>query len=177
MCEGKTERTGLACITCHLSIPCHRESRLHTQNSRHMSPRVHGTFGHSLEETGASRTLRIYICTERFRERRKDSRFDLTCSKMEREGEEKETNGDRQDGVTEPTVFRGTEYSPVQTTVALGLWLGAIHLTVLLILTAFFFFPSSLSFSSVHPPLISPFPFQSPTFFVSFLSLLVITFC
>ncbi|KAJ8643629.1 hypothetical protein MRB53_005377 [Persea americana] len=66
---------------------------------------------------------------------------------MERVGEEKETNGDRHDGVTEPTVFRGTEYSAIQTTVALALWLGTIHLTASLILTAFFFFPSSLSFS------------------------------
>ena len=113
----------------------------------------------------------VYTYTERDGEIQRHKRLAsiFTCSKMERVGEEKETNGDRHDGVTEPTVFRGTEYSAIQTTVALALWLGTIHLTASLILTAFFFFPSSLSFSSAHSPSISPFPFQSPTFFVSFL--------
>lgn len=92
---------------------------------------------------------------------------------MEREGEE--TNGILHDGVTEPTVFRGTEYSPVQTIFALALWLGAIHLTAFLILTAIFFFPSSLSFSSVSSTSVCFFfflrffpTFSIPTFFGSF---------
>lgn len=65
---------------------------------------------------------------------------------MEMDGEE--TNGRRDDGVT--AVFRGTEYSFLHATVALALWPGAIFLTPSLILTALFFFPSRLSFSSVY---------------------------
>ncbi|KAL5988466.1 hypothetical protein ACLOJK_036231 [Asimina triloba] len=46
-----------------------------------------------------------------------------------------------------PAVFRGTEYSPLRTTVALVFWLGTIHLVVALTLAALFLFPSPLSFA------------------------------
>ncbi|XP_058073360.1 diacylglycerol O-acyltransferase 2D-like isoform X2 [Magnolia sinica] len=47
----------------------------------------------------------------------------------------------------EPTVFRGTEYSFVPTTIALALWLGAIHFTAALTLTALILLPSPLAFA------------------------------
>ncbi|GJM86630.1 hypothetical protein PR202_ga02507 [Eleusine coracana subsp. coracana] len=39
------------------------------------------------------------------------------------------------------TVFRGTAYSPLRTTVALALWLGAIHFNAFLVLASLFLFP------------------------------------
>ncbi|KAL5212317.1 hypothetical protein ABZP36_023164 [Zizania latifolia] len=39
------------------------------------------------------------------------------------------------------TVFRGTVYSPLRTTVALTLWLGAIHFNAFLLLGSLFLFP------------------------------------
>ncbi|KAJ1280706.1 hypothetical protein BS78_04G253200 [Paspalum vaginatum] len=38
-------------------------------------------------------------------------------------------------------VFRGTAYSPLRTTVALALWLGAIHFNAFLVLASLFLFP------------------------------------
>ncbi|RCV08050.1 hypothetical protein SEVIR_1G300400v4 [Setaria viridis] len=38
-------------------------------------------------------------------------------------------------------VFRGTAYAPLRTTVALALWLGAIHFNVFLVLASLFLFP------------------------------------
>ncbi|KAG9456613.1 hypothetical protein H6P81_001121 [Aristolochia fimbriata] len=43
------------------------------------------------------------------------------------------------------TVIRGTEYSAVKSHVAMAIWLGGIHLVVLLVLTALCLFPSPLS--------------------------------
>jgi 2-acylglycerol O-acyltransferase 2 len=39
------------------------------------------------------------------------------------------------------TVFRGTAQPPVRTTVALALWLGAIHFNAFLLLASLFLFP------------------------------------
>ncbi|XP_020090881.1 diacylglycerol O-acyltransferase 2-like [Ananas comosus] len=47
--------------------------------------------------------------------------------------------------VTEPAVFRGTEYSLVRTIVALAVWLGGIHLNVALVLTALLLLPARLA--------------------------------
>lgn len=47
--------------------------------------------------------------------------------------------GQRADDGT--TVFRGTAYSPLRTTVALALWLGAIHFNAFLVLASLFLFP------------------------------------
>jgi hypothetical protein len=47
--------------------------------------------------------------------------------------------GERADDGT--TVFRGTAYSPLRTTVALALWLGAIHFNAFLVLASLFLFP------------------------------------
>lgn len=44
-----------------------------------------------------------------------------------------------------PTIFTGTEYSVIGTTVALILWLGAIHFVVVTVLTALLFLPASLA--------------------------------
>ncbi|KAJ6839905.1 diacylglycerol O-acyltransferase 2D-like [Iris pallida] len=51
-----------------------------------------------------------------------------------------------QPSVDDPTVFRRPEYSVVPTIVALLLWLGAIHFTAALVLTALFLLPLRLSF-------------------------------
>ncbi|KAG9456615.1 hypothetical protein H6P81_001123 [Aristolochia fimbriata] len=48
------------------------------------------------------------------------------------------------DGVT---VIRATERSAVKSYVALAIWLGGLHLTLLLVLTALYLFPSPLSFA------------------------------
>lgn len=49
------------------------------------------------------------------------------------------STGERADDGT--TVFRGTAYSPLRTTAALALWLGAIHLNAFLVLASLFLFP------------------------------------
>ncbi|RZS23404.1 hypothetical protein BHM03_00056333 [Ensete ventricosum] len=65
-----------------------------------------------------------------------------------------ETNRDGDDEVVagnaggmggEPAVFQGTEYSLLQTIVALILWLGAIHFNVALVLVALLFLPARLA--------------------------------
>uniref|UniRef100_A0A0D9VK62 Acyltransferase n=1 Tax=Leersia perrieri TaxID=77586 RepID=A0A0D9VK62_9ORYZ len=43
------------------------------------------------------------------------------------------------------TVFRGTAYSPLRTTVALALWLGSIHFNAFLLLASLFLFPRRLA--------------------------------
>ncbi|XP_073011037.1 diacylglycerol O-acyltransferase 2D [Typha latifolia] len=53
-------------------------------------------------------------------------------------------NGKAADAV-EPTVFQGTDYSLIRTTVALAVWLGAIHFNVALALTALLFLPLRLA--------------------------------
>ncbi|CAA7397991.1 unnamed protein product [Spirodela intermedia] len=45
----------------------------------------------------------------------------------------------------EPSVFRGTAYSAVRTTVALAIWLGSIHFNVALVLAALLLFPSRIA--------------------------------
>ncbi|KAK1619262.1 hypothetical protein QYE76_024779 [Lolium multiflorum] len=55
------------------------------------------------------------------------------------------------------TVFRATSHSRLRTTVALALWLGAIHFNVLLLLASLFLLPRRIAAMSVHP---SPFPFS-----------------
>ncbi|CAN6274690.1 unnamed protein product, partial [Urochloa humidicola] len=42
-------------------------------------------------------------------------------------------------------VFRGTAYAPLRTTVALALWLGAIHFNAFLVLASLFLFPRRLA--------------------------------
>jgi diacylglycerol O-acyltransferase 2, plant len=58
------------------------------------------------------------------------------------------------------TVFRGTAYSPLRTTVALALWLGAIHFNAFLVLASLFLFPRRVAalyaLASPPPPLILP---------------------
>ncbi|KAK1281682.1 Diacylglycerol O-acyltransferase 2 [Acorus calamus] len=65
---------------------------------------------------------------------------------------EGETDRDSDGAVTaaiEPTVFTGTEYSAVRAVVALAVWLGSIHLTVVLVFTALLLSPSTLSLAIV----------------------------
>ncbi|XP_077209822.1 diacylglycerol O-acyltransferase 2D-like isoform X3 [Tasmannia lanceolata] len=60
-----------------------------------------------------------------------------------------ETNENRHPSVTavsNPTVFRGTEYSPLHTPIALAIWLGAFHFNALSIITAFLLLPSPFAF-------------------------------
>ncbi|XP_058073351.1 diacylglycerol O-acyltransferase 2D-like isoform X2 [Magnolia sinica] len=61
---------------------------------------------------------------------------------------EERPDGNRQpsvDSVTEPTVFRRTDYSLFHTIVALAVWLGAIHFNVALLLTAILLLPIRLA--------------------------------
>jgi diacylglycerol O-acyltransferase 2, plant len=54
------------------------------------------------------------------------------------------------------TVFRGTAYSPLRTTVALALWLGAIHFNAFLVLASLFLFPRRVAaLYAVASPLLS----------------------
>ena len=49
-------------------------------------------------------------------------------------------------------VFRGTAYSPLRTTVALALWLGAIHFNAFLVLASLFLFPRRVAALYAPPP-------------------------
>ena len=53
-------------------------------------------------------------------------------------------------------VFRGTAYSPLRTTVALALWLGAIHFNAFLVLASLFLFPRRVAALYAPPPPIPP---------------------
>ncbi|XP_059642623.1 diacylglycerol O-acyltransferase 2D isoform X2 [Cornus florida] len=46
-----------------------------------------------------------------------------------------------------PTEFTGTEASPIHTILALSIWLGAIHLLTILVLTSFLFLPLPKTFA------------------------------
>ena len=50
-------------------------------------------------------------------------------------------------------VFRGKAYSPLRTTLALALWLGAIHFNVFLVLASLFLFPRRVA-ALYAPPLL-----------------------
>lgn len=60
--------------------------------------------------------------------------------------------GERADDGT--TVFRGTAYSPLRTTVALALWLGAIHFNAFLVLASLFLFPRRVAALYAAPHLV-----------------------
>ncbi|RWW11368.1 hypothetical protein GW17_00025027 [Ensete ventricosum] len=91
-----------------------------------------------------------------------------------------ETNRDGDDEVVagnaggmggEPAVFQGTEYSLLQTIVALILWLGAIHFNVALVLVALLFLPARLAAAFVFL-IPSPCPFSiCASFFFFYLNL------
>jgi hypothetical protein len=53
-------------------------------------------------------------------------------------------------------VFRGTAYSPLRTTVALALWLGAIHFNAFLVLASLFLFPRRVAALYSPPPPLPP---------------------
>lgn len=86
------------------------------------------------------------------------SSLSLSCARCllpspamtEANGEKATVNGA---AVTEPKemVITGTEYSGFKTTVALAIWLGGIHINVVLVLLALFVLPSRIALMLVFP--------------------------
>ncbi|URE28773.1 diacylglycerol O-acyltransferase [Musa troglodytarum] len=69
----------------------------------------------------------------------------MTTDEANREGDDEVVGGDAGGMGGEPAVFQGTDYSLLQTIVALILWLGAIHFNVALVLVALLFLPVRLA--------------------------------
>ncbi|CAD5168069.1 unnamed protein product [Musa acuminata subsp. malaccensis] len=69
----------------------------------------------------------------------------MMTDEANRDGDDEVVAGNAGGMGGEPAVFQGTDYSLLQTIVALILWLGAIHLNVALVLVALLFLPARLA--------------------------------